>query len=141
MTTFPSSSTPTRTGEVCSPPPDLRVMSIARWLLATNARASSELIDSELVVVEDGPPLLAPVLPADRRVRLVSSGQTRSIGEMRNQACSLARGDLIVEWDDDDWHAPQRVGVQVEPLRRGTADMTGLNDLIWFEVEADRCWR
>src|SRR5512132_1606575 len=44
MTTFPSSSTPTRTGEVCSPPPDLRVMSTARWLLVTNARASSGLI-------------------------------------------------------------------------------------------------
>src|ERR671912_224680 len=44
MTTFPSSSTPTRTGEVCSPPLDLRVMSTARWLLATNARASSGLI-------------------------------------------------------------------------------------------------
>src|SRR5215216_4031429 len=44
MTTFPSSSTPTRTGEVCNPPPDLRVMSTARWLLATNARASLGLI-------------------------------------------------------------------------------------------------
>src|SRR4029453_8166321 len=44
MTTFPSSSTPTRTGEVCSPPPGLRVMSTARWLLATNSRASSGLI-------------------------------------------------------------------------------------------------
>src|SRR5215218_11126180 len=44
MTTFPSSSTPTRTGEVCSPPPRRRVTRTARWLLATNARASSGLI-------------------------------------------------------------------------------------------------
>src|SRR5215207_6822542 len=44
MTTLPSSSTPTRTGEVCSPPLDLRVVSTARWLLATNSRASSGLI-------------------------------------------------------------------------------------------------
>src|SRR6266508_937085 len=41
MTSFPSPSTPTRTGEVCSPPLDLRVMSTALWLLATNSRASS----------------------------------------------------------------------------------------------------
>jgi Transposase, Mutator family len=41
ITSFPSPSTPTRTGEVCSPAPDLRVMSTARWLLATNSRASS----------------------------------------------------------------------------------------------------
>src|SRR5215216_397162 len=41
MTSFPSSSTPTRTGEVCRAPPDLRVTSTARWLLATNSRASS----------------------------------------------------------------------------------------------------
>jgi hypothetical protein len=32
MTTFPSPSTPTRTGEVCSPPPDRRVISTARSL-------------------------------------------------------------------------------------------------------------
>src|ERR687887_2280123 len=41
MTTLPSPSAPTGTGEVCRPPPDFRVTRTARWLLATKARASS----------------------------------------------------------------------------------------------------
>src|SRR5215213_2922516 len=39
MTTLPSLSMPTVTGEVWRPPPDLRVTMTARWFLATNSRA------------------------------------------------------------------------------------------------------
>src|SRR5829696_6500906 len=38
MTTLPSLSIPTVTGEVWRPPADLRVTITARWLLATNLR-------------------------------------------------------------------------------------------------------
>src|SRR5215211_978478 len=41
MTTLPSPSMPTVTGEVWRPPPDLRVTMTARWFLATNSRAWS----------------------------------------------------------------------------------------------------
>src|SRR5207248_1093098 len=41
MTTLPSASTPTVTGELWSLPLDRRVISTAWWLAATNTRASS----------------------------------------------------------------------------------------------------
>jgi len=49
-----------------------------------------------------------------------------SIGEKRNIACSLARGDVICIWDDDDWYTPARLRCQVLPIAYGEADMTGL---------------
>src|SRR4029450_13533212 len=71
MTTFPSSSTPTRTGEVCSPPPGLRVMSTARWLLATNSRASSGRIRL--------PPPPSSVSKRPRSIRLLRQAAAAAI--------------------------------------------------------------
>ncbi|HEY5249125.1 MAG TPA: glycosyltransferase [Dermatophilaceae bacterium] len=95
----------------------------------------------ELVIIEDGAPLLAQRLPRDPRVRLVSSGLTRSIGEMRNHACRQGGGALMMLWDDDDWHGPTRITDQVAPLIAGRCDLTGLTDLTWFEVDGWRAWR
>ena len=95
----------------------------------------------ELVIIEDGQPLLAERLPRDPRIRLFSSGLTRSIGEMRNHACQLGRGALMMLWDDDDWHGPTRITDQVAPLVAGRCDLTGLTDLTWFEVDSWRAWR
>lgn len=37
-------------------------------------------------------------------------------GALHNRACELARGDIIVQWDDDDWQAPDRIVQQVRAL-------------------------
>jgi len=51
---------------------------------------------TELVVLEDGTPSLAGRLPDDPRIRYIATGApARSIGAMRNEACRLARGDIV----------------------------------------------
>jgi glycosyltransferase involved in cell wall biosynthesis len=94
----------------------------------------------ELIVVEDGAPGLAARLPPDPSVRLISTGLVRSIGAMREHGCELARGDVVMLWDDDDWHGPDRLAHQLGPIIDGRADVTGLTDLPWFELDAWRCW-
>jgi cellulose synthase/poly-beta-1,6-N-acetylglucosamine synthase-like glycosyltransferase len=39
-----------------------------------------------------------------------------SVGQMRNVGLSVATGELIVHFDDDDWHAPDRIERQVAPF-------------------------
>lgn len=39
-------------------------------------------------------------------------------GPLHNRACELARGDIIIQWDDDDWQSPDRIAKQVEALER-----------------------
>jgi GT2 family glycosyltransferase len=95
----------------------------------------------ELVVVEDGDRVLAASLPDDPRIRLVSSGTVRSIGVMRNDACARARGEIMILWDDDDWHGPSRVSRQVAPILAGQADITALRDVPLLDVAAWRTWR
>jgi glycosyltransferase involved in cell wall biosynthesis len=95
----------------------------------------------ELIIVEDGVPSLKDRLPRDPRITLVSTGLRRTIGAMRNQSCYLARGEVLVLWDDDDWHGPDRLATQVQPLLDGRTDITGLTDLEWLELDSWRCWQ
>ena len=73
---------------------------------------------TELVVLEDGTPSLTGRLPDDPRIRYIATeGPARSIGAMRNEACRLARGDIVAHWDDDDWYGPERLTRQVAAIR------------------------
>jgi hypothetical protein len=38
------------------------------------------------------------------------------IGRKRNRASADARGEILIHWDDDDWHAPDRIERQVRAL-------------------------
>jgi len=49
-----------------------------------------------------------------------------TIGAKRNLAVSLAHGEIIAHWDDDDYYAPDRLSRQVAPLLAGEADISGL---------------
>ena len=98
--------------------------------------------NKELLILEDGPPLLAGLLPDDSRIRHVAiRGASRSIGAMRNEACRLARGDIVAHWDDDDWYGPERLTRQVSPIRAGSADITALRDSLMLDLTSWRFWR
>lgn len=94
----------------------------------------------ELVIVEDGKPALANLLPDDRRIRLISTGGRASVGELRNRACEQARGEIIIGWDDDDWYGLNRITRQVAPILEGRADVTGLVGFGWLDVNTWRAW-
>jgi O-antigen biosynthesis protein len=96
---------------------------------------------TELIIVEDGPPLLACLLPDDPRIKLVPSGTSRSIGSKRNLACEMAQGEVIAQWDDDDWYGPERLSRQVGPIVAGDADITALRDCLLFDVRQWQFWR
>ena len=114
--------------------PDLAVRAVGYFL-------AQDYPNKELVIVEDGIPILAELLPVDSRVRLVSSDVIRSVGTMRNQSCELARGEILVQFDDDDWHGPTRVSEQVKSICAGEADITGLRDSIVFDLGRWQFWK
>ncbi len=98
--------------------------------------------NKELIVLEDGTSSLAGRLPDDQRIRHVVTGRAqRSIGAMRNEACQLARGEIVAHWDDDDWYGPGRITRQVAAIRAGEADITALRDSLVFDLAAWRFWR
>lgn len=44
-----------------------------------------------------------------------------TLGDLRNIGLEQARGELVIQWDDDDWHHPQRMEIQARHWRPGAA--------------------
>ncbi|MBR0552308.1 glycosyltransferase family A protein [Stakelama marina] len=97
----------------------------------------------ELVIVDDGSEDYAPLLeaiPSDRLVyRKVEKRPETTLGALRNLTLELARGQVVAQWDDDDWYHPHRLSRQVAELcdsvdvclLRGT--LMHLDAPIWFD--------
>lgn len=94
----------------------------------------------ELVVLDDGEDRVSDLIPTDPRIRYVSVDRRSVLGEKRNRACELARGELIVHWDDDDWQASHRLRYQVEALEASGAGLCGSNKTLYFAPAAGRAW-
>ena len=52
------------------------------------------------------------------------SSARQTVGAKRNFAASVARGDLICVWDDDDFFPPNRLADAVAPIAGGSADVS-----------------
>ena len=75
----------------------------------------------ELVVVHDGDAAFdAAVQLLAHRAGIVASVARADpgtpLGELRNRSVALARGEWVVQWDDDDRHHPERLARQADAL-------------------------
>jgi glycosyltransferase involved in cell wall biosynthesis len=95
----------------------------------------------ELVILDDGADPVEDLVPSDERIVYVRAPCGRTLGAKRNEACRLAKGQVIVHWDDDDWHAPWRVSYQVGRLLATGADMCGLERLWFYDPGQRRAWQ
>lgn len=63
-----------------------------------------------VVVVDEG----SPVVVNGKRVEVPAGTH---LGKRRNVGLAACAGDIVAVWDDDDGHEPERLAVQLEPLR------------------------
>lgn len=70
----------------------------------------------ELVVIDEGDDLIEDLVPDDNRIQYVIMDKKMNLGAKRNLCCELARGEIICNFDDDDWSAPDRIAHQVAML-------------------------
>ncbi len=96
--------------------------------------------DRELLILDDGTDPVADLVPDDPRVRYWRGETRRVIGAARNWLCERAAGDVIVHWDDDDWHGPERVAAQVAALVAARADIAGLATVPFLRGDGAAAW-
>jgi glycosyltransferase involved in cell wall biosynthesis len=94
----------------------------------------------ELIVVDDGDEPVGDIVSVDQKVRYVRLDRRLVLGEKRNLACELARGSVIVHWDDDDWYAAHRISYQLGQLEQQRAELCGLSRLLYFEPATAQAW-
>jgi glycosyltransferase involved in cell wall biosynthesis len=97
--------------------------------------------ERELVVVDDGAETVADLIPNDPQIQYARLPGKRSVGAKRNRACEMARGEIIVHWDDDDWMAPWRLSRQVQALLHAPAmTVCGLARFLLYQPSSERAW-
>jgi glycosyltransferase involved in cell wall biosynthesis len=94
----------------------------------------------ELIILDDGEDSVADLVPADDRIRYLRLDRRLSIGAKRNLGCEMSGGEMIANWDDDDWIGPDRLSLQVRRLLGTGADLCGLRDLLHYKPEAGEAW-
>jgi len=64
-----------------------------------------------------------------------------SIADKRNRCCSMASGDVICHWDDDDWSDANRISDQMELLSQNLVDVVGYNSILFYDERTDQAYR
>src|SRR6185312_1784874 len=55
-------------------------------------------------------------------------------GAKLNLACQYAEGNIIANWDDDDWYAEWRLKYQVESIINCGKQICGINNLLYYDL-------
>jgi glycosyltransferase involved in cell wall biosynthesis len=89
----------------------------------------------ELVVLDNNRPgeSIEHVVPDDRRITYVRC-EPMTIGTLRNLGASHATGDVVVNWDCDDWSHPDRVAFQVGRLQSSGKAVTGFHNILFYNT-------
>ncbi len=85
---------------------------------------------------------LFPTFPVDDRFGHLYKHDPSSVlkaGDAHNEACEMAQGDLIIQWDDDDWQSPDRIVRQVAALER--ASFAYSSQFYWYHLERRQACR
>ncbi|MFA8299959.1 MAG: glycosyltransferase [Hyphomicrobiales bacterium] len=96
--------------------------------------------NKELIIVYDFDDDLPSGLHQSDNIILIKAGKDKSIGAKRNLACKVATGDIIVQWDDDDWYAADRINKQLEPIIKGECDITAFYNTLFYDLNKHEFW-
>ncbi|MEX6688159.1 glycosyltransferase [Danxiaibacter flavus] len=90
--------------------------------------------NKELIVIDDGQDNIQDLIPDLPCIRYYRLPQKITLGAKLNLACRYAAGDIIANWDDDDWYAPWRLQYQIKSLLDNNTQVCGINTLLYFDL-------
>lgn len=101
----------------------------------------------EWVILDDGTDKVGDLFAASglKNVRYVAvpEGEKVKIGRKRNMINELAKGEICVAWDDDDYYPPDRVKKAVTKLRSVAGKgvpVVGSSQLYLYFTDRDQIW-
>ena len=80
----------------------------------------------ELVILDDSPTSNEDLIPKDdTSIRYFYQSEKLVLGDKRNKLNALAKGDVIICFDDDDYHFPDRIAHSVAKMNGEKANIAG----------------
>lgn len=96
--------------------------------------------NKELIIIDDGADVVEDLVPCHEHIRYYRLDKKITLGAKLNLACNYAQGEIIANWDDDDWYADTRLTYQVNALISANIDVCGINKLFYYDLHHDKGW-
>ncbi|HEY2726317.1 MAG TPA: glycosyltransferase family 2 protein, partial [Parafilimonas sp.] len=97
--------------------------------------------NKELIVIDDGTDVIEDLIPNDPQIKYFQLDKKITLGAKLNLACNYAQGNIIANWDDDDWYAETRLSYQINALENDQAEVCGINNLLYYDLKNNRGYR
>jgi glycosyltransferase involved in cell wall biosynthesis len=101
---------------------------------------TQDYANKQLLIVDDGEDSVADLIPLHPQITYIRKEGRSRVGAKRNFACDIARGEIILHWDDDDWYAPWRIRYQVEALESESFDICGIDRVFFADTADEEAW-
>lgn len=95
----------------------------------------------ELIIIDDGDDCIEDLVPLHPAIRYYRLPSKITLGAKLNMACVYAQGNIIANWDDDDWYAPGRLTYQVRSLQQEQVYINGINKLLYFDLKTKKAFQ
>lgn len=94
----------------------------------------------ELIILDDGEDCIQDLIPDHPLIRYERLPGKLTLGTKMNMACSMAKGNIIANWDDDDWYAPHRLSYQATAMQVASTYMCGINRLLYLDLQSKQTY-
>ena len=88
--------------------------------------------EKELVIVDNNDQPTCSTEWVELGFKYIRS-KRKPVGALRNEGIKEATGEIICIFDEDDWHAPNRITQQVNRLIESGCAVTGWHGLLYFD--------
>jgi glycosyltransferase involved in cell wall biosynthesis len=90
----------------------------------------------ELIILDDSPESNEDLIPKDdTSIRYYYQKDKMTLGEKRNKLNELAKGDVIVCFDDDDYHFPERITYSITCLNSQKTLIAGSSKINVYYID------
>lgn len=79
----------------------------------------------EILIADDGEDKVDDLIPKNTIFRYIKMTEKKPIGYKRNLLCSEAKGDILINMDDDDFYPARRISHAIEKLNKKEAYIAG----------------
>lgn len=95
----------------------------------------------ELIILDDGTDAIGDLVPKAKNIRYYRLDEKITLGAKLNLACTYASGEIIANWDDDDWYAPRRLSYQMEAMQQKGVAVCGINKLLYLDLRSKQAYQ
>ncbi|MGN6616662.1 MAG: glycosyltransferase family 2 protein, partial [Ilyomonas sp.] len=97
--------------------------------------------NKELIIIDDGDDAVEDIIPLYNQIKYYRLPNKISLGAKLNRGCEHASGDIIVNWDDDDWYSSRRLSYLVEQFQSHETEVCGINQLFYFDIGTKKAFQ